>query len=406
MNRAVAVFLVGLLCVPGARADGPTHRGPNRVSLRGDGVMMVNGTPVIPRGLYISTGHTAAIRTRCVELMAQAGFNVVHVEGPWHEDTTFLDRAAELGVWVVAGHTETEDKLWRVRKYRDHPAIIAWTICDDANTKSDVGQLRKMNRLIKEAAPGQLTYIPIGAQSRAVPMPADAYFDCSDVVGWEDYPIARRTVVDPTVRTGERQMARVAATAARSHRPVWVLPQSFAWPGSREPTPAEYRNLCYVGLANNAKGVMPWSIYYRGDDEAARVAKRAAGDPELWDAWYLPDHRDLWTECKTVAGEVRALTPALVDGRYSKLDAGPDASAACWSTGEALTVVVACLSSDRPVAVDVPLPGGPFADPKPLFEGRPAGLRLVGGRLVGTLQPVDVHAYTIRYLGTPDASKD
>ena len=405
MARFVAIFLLGVLCAPCARADDLKHRGPNRVTLRGDGVMLVNGTPVIPCGLYISSGHTAEMRTRCVELMAQAGFNAVHVEGAWHEDTTFLDRAAELGIWVIAGHTETEAKLWRVRKYRDHPAIIAWTICDDANTKSDVAQLRQMNRLIKEAAPNQLTYIPIGAQSRAVPMPADAFFDCSDVVGWEDYPIARRTVVDPTVRTGEVQMASVAATAARFHRPVWVLPQSFAWPGSREPTPAEYRNLCYVGLANNAKGVMPWSIYYRGDDEAARVAKRAAGDPELWDPWYLPDHRDLWTECKTVAGEVRVLTPTLLDGRYSKLDAGPDASAACWSTGETLTVVVASLNSDRKVAVTVPLPKGQFADPKPLFEKRPAGLKLVENQLIGDLQPVDVHVYTLRRLKTPTNGK-
>jgi hypothetical protein len=401
MKRTVVVILLGALVASSEGADGP----PTRTTLRDDGVVLVNGVPFIPRGFYISTGHTGAIRTRCVELMAEAGFNAVHIEGPWHEDTTFLDRAAELGVYVIAGHTETEDKLWRVRKFKDHPAIIAWTIYDDANTKSDVPHLLKMNRLIKEAAPAQLTYIPIGAQSRTVPMPADAFFDCSDVVGWEDYPIGRRSVADPTVRTGEVQMARVAAVASRLRRPVWVLPQSFAWPGAREPTPAEYRNLCFVGLANNAKGVMPWSIYYKGDDAAARARKRAENDSEIWDPWYLPDHPVLWDGCKAVAREIRALTPVLVDGRYAKLHAGPDVSAACWRMPETLTVVVASLDSVRPVAVSVPLPEGTFDDPRSLFEGRPSGLKLVDSKLVGEIGPVDVHVYEIPIRPAPGATK-
>ncbi len=394
MKHTAAVIVLGMLSlVTWAKADGPRLRGPTRTTLRNDGVMLVNGMPVIPRGFYISSGHTGAIRTRCVEVMAECGFNAVHIEGPWHEDTAFLDRAAELGIHVIAGHTETEEKLWRIRKFKDHPAIVAWTIFDDANLNSNVADLSKMNRLIKAIAPGQLTFIPISTQSKTEIVPPDAFFECSDIVGWEDYPIARRPGSTSNVKNGEREMSRVAPVASRHHRPVWILPQSFPWPGQREPTPAEYRNLCYVGLANNAKGVMPWAIYYKGDDEASRTAKRARNDPNIWDPWYLPDHPVLWQGCKAVAGELKVLTPILIDGRYAKLDAGPDASAACWQVGGTLTVVVASIESVHRIKVSVPVPGGPFDEAKPLFPGRPTGLRLNEGKLEGEINPVEVHVY-------------
>ena len=128
-------------------------------ALRQDGVLLVNGKPVFPYGFYISTGHTGDIRLKCVEQIAKMGGTVVHIQGPWHEDTRFLDKATELGLWVVAGHTETEAKLDRVRKFKDHPAIIAWTLYDDANTLSSVEHLTKMNNLVKKIVPHRLTYI-------------------------------------------------------------------------------------------------------------------------------------------------------------------------------------------------------------------------------------------------------
>jgi hypothetical protein len=389
------MFTLGVFLAATAIADEPIPRPSTETTLRNDGVMLVNGKPVIPCGFYISTGHTGELRIRCVELMAEAGFNAIHIEGPWHEDTAFLDRAAELGIHVIAGHTETEDKLWRVRKFKDHPAIIAWTIHDDANTKSDLAQLRKMNRLIKEAAPHQLTFIPIGAQSRTVPMPANGFFDCSDVVGWENYPIGCRTVADPTARTGELQMAQARAVATKYRRPVWVLPQTFAWPGERLPTPAEFRNLCYVGLINNAKGVLPWSIYYKGDDEAARAAKRARNDPHVWDPWFLPDHPDLWDGCKAFASELRALTPILIDGRYTRLDAGSDASAASWQMADSLTVILASLESSRAIRVSISLPGAPLFELKSLFTSQSTAVKLSEGKLEVELEPVAVHVYQV-----------
>ena len=247
-------------------------------ALRQDGVLLVNGKPVFPYGFYISTGHTGDIRLKCVEQIAKMGGTVVHIQGPWHEDTRFLDKATELGLWVVAGHTETEAKLDRVRKFKDHPAIIAWTLYDDANTLSTVEHLTKMNNLVKKIVPHRLTYIPLGRQSRDILMPVDGFFDCSDFVGWEMYPVANPKAAEPNLKATDTQMALVSRAANKANRPYWILPQTFAWPGSRVPTSAEYRNLCYTGLVNGAKGVMPWSIYHNVESElrAKKEGRRKA----------------------------------------------------------------------------------------------------------------------------------
>jgi hypothetical protein len=375
----------------------PKLEGPSRCAVRPDGVLVVNGSPVFPFGFYISSGHTGAIRTRCVELVAGIGGNVVHIEGPWHEDTAFLDRAAELGVYVVAGHTETEAKLGRVHRFRDHPAIIAWTLFDDANTLSNVAHLKRMNALVKTEAPNHLTFIPIGTQSRDVVVPAPGFFECSDLVGWENYPIAARGATDPSIRATETQMALVRKTARALHRPIWILPQTFAWPGGRVPTPAEFRNLCYVGLANDAKGVMPWAIFFRGDTPEVRARKLAERNPHLWDDWFLPDSEPLWNECKAMAHEIQLLTPALVGGVYTKLDTGGDLSAACWTSAHESVVVVASLTDKKATPVLIPLPRTLIGQPERAFPGRPAGLRRNdAGKLTGEVGPADVHVYRFR----------
>ncbi|MBY0513636.1 MAG: hypothetical protein K2P78_06955 [Gemmataceae bacterium] len=366
---------------------------PMTATLRADGTLLVNGKPVLPYGFYISTGHTGDMRLRCVEQVAKVGGNVVHIQGPWDADTRFLDRAAELGVWVVAGHTETDDKLPRVKAFKDHPAIIAWTLFDDANTLSTVEHLTAMNKKVKAIVPHRLTFVPLGTQSVDVPMPAAGFFDCSDVVGWEMYPVASPKAADPSLRATETQLAAVAELAATAKRLYWALPQSFAWPGGRVPTPAEYRHICYVGLVNGARGVMPWSIYHNVESEL-RAKKKADGKP-AWEEWYLPDSKELWAECGAVAAELKALAPLLLDGKRTKLAAGDDLSAAVWVGETESLLIVANLSETAAMKVAVAVQIGPKGDLVSAFKGRPAGLKVVDGKLTGEIGKAEVHVYRV-----------
>ena len=365
--------------------------GPMTSSLRADGALLVNSRPVLPYGFYISTEHTAADRLRCVEAAHAAGATVVHIQGPWPDDARFLDRAAELGVWVVAGHVETPAKLDRVKRFRDHPAVVAWTLHDDANTLSNVPQLAEMNKLVKAEVPHRLTFIPLGTQNRDVVMPADAFYGCADVIGWEMYPVANPKAADPSLKATEAQCRQVAASCRKAGRPFWLLPQTFAWPGGRVPTPAEYRNLCYVGLTNGAKGLMSWSMFAEVDNASVRAKKQAAGEP-FWAKWYLPDSPDLWAECGRVGAELKQLAPLLLDGTFTKMDAGDGLSAACWRGERETLVVVANLSESEPRPVRVAVPGGKLT---PAFAGRPAGLTVADGMLTGTASPAAVHVYRL-----------
>ncbi|MFO0936190.1 MAG: hypothetical protein U0798_06715 [Gemmataceae bacterium] len=369
---------------------------PMKATLRNDGTLLVNDKPVLPYGFYISTRHTAAIRLKSVELVHQIGGNIVHIQGPWDEDTRFLDKAAELGVWVVAGHTESEEKLDRVRKFKDHPAIIAWTLFDDANTLSHVEHLRKMNRAVKSIVPHRLTFIPLGTQSREVPMPSDEFYDCSDVVGWEMYPVASLKAADPTLKATETQMAMVAKAAARAHRPYWILPQTFKWPGSRVPTPVEYRNLCYVGLINGAKGVMPWSIYHMVDSLEVQAKKKAEGKP-AWSEWFLPDSKELWKECGEVARELKVLAPFILDGKWTKLTNSEELSAAIWTRDNETLVIVANLSEKETRPFSLTIPQRQSGSIESAFRTRSTNAKWSEGKLSGELAPAEVHV--IRLAG-------
>ncbi len=364
-------------------------------SFRDDGTLLVSGKPVLPYGFYISTRHTGDIRLKCVEQVHKIGGTVVHIEGPWHEDTRFLDKAAQLGIWVVAGHTETEAKLERVRKYRDHPAIIAWTLYDDANTLSNAAHLEKMNRLVKAIVPHRLTYIPLGRQSRAVLMPGAEFFGCSDFVGWEMYPIANAKSDSAALVSTEKQMRLVATAARAAKRPYWMLPQSFKWPGGRVPTPIEYRNMCYVGLINGAKGIMPWSIYHMVDSAEVQATKKAEGKP-AWEEWYLPDSMPLWAECERVASEFKTITPMILNGTRTKLDTNDNLSAALWTNGERAMVVVANLSETAEHQLSLTFPSELRGEWQPTFENRKNSLKIKHNSISGPLAAGEVAVYQLR----------
>ena len=222
-------------------------------------------------------------------------------------------------------------------------------------------------------------------------MPATGFYGCADVIGWEMYPVANPRAADPTLAATEVQCREVATQCRKAGRPFWLLPQTFAWPGGRVPTAAEYRNQCYVGLANGAKGLMSWSLFAEVDDGATRAKKQAAGQP-FWAKWYLPDSPDLWAECGRVGAELKQLAPLLLDGKYTKLDAGDGLSAACWRGDRETLVVVANLSETATRPVRVAVPGGKLTS---AFADRPAGLTLADGVLTGTVGPTDVQVYRL-----------
>jgi hypothetical protein len=189
-------------------------------------------------------------------------------------------------------------------------------------------------------------------------------------------------------------MSLVSKAAAKYDRPYWILPQTFLWPGSRVPTPAEYRNLCYVGLINGAKGVMSWSIYHRVDPPEVRAKKKAEGKP-AWEEWYLPDSHELWAECGAVGKELKAIAPFILDGKRTKLTEGTDISAALWVKDRDALLIVANLSETTGRAVALTLPKEVNGELKAAFPERASSLTRSDGKLQGEIGKCEVQVYRI-----------
>jgi hypothetical protein len=96
-----------------------------------------------------------------------------------------------------------------------------------------------------------------------------------------------------------------------------------------------------------------------------------------------------------VATELKALAPLLLDGKRTKLAGGADLSAAVWVGETESLLIVANLSESAAVKVSVVMPKGLTGDLTSAFKGRPAGLKVVDGKLTGEIGKAEVHVYRL-----------
>ena len=345
--------------VPDAGPGSPLPPGPGHAAVR-SGRIEVDGRPFFPHGYYyVSWGESPPQMLATLRTIAAAGFNTLHAsrtESNGYE--AFLDEAERLGIRVITEGATTEV----IRTLRQKRAVLAWNIGDDAETHNTPAGLRARHEDTRAADPDRLTYFTVFNWDRWGP-----YLDEGDLVAPYNYPIS-------STRLGEVDFA--VNLARRAGRPMIGIPQAFAWPTDRPPTPVEARNMVYQNLVNNVRGL----IYYNFNQ----------GPP-------LPSlHPELWDATRSFVPEIARLTPALTDGTFTKLDPGVDGVlAATWRLGEQRYVVVVNTDPARARSVSLALPGAPGGTLQPLFGDRPSGLQLSGGRLRGTVNPQDVHVYLV-----------
>jgi hypothetical protein len=330
---------------------------------RADGVWLRDGELTFPIGIYHVSWYSPPAQLRAdLEHIAAAGFDTVHASYTAGNDYEgFLDRAAQLGIGVI---TEGVDETW-IAAHRRHPAVAGWSIGDDVHETVTPDQLTARHAAVRAADPDHVTMFTVWSPKRWGP-----FLPLGDYIAPYHYPISDLwlghcdAVIAPTRRATPRRLG---------------IPQAFAWDEQRAPTPGEYRNLVYQNLCNQVRGLITYP--FRDKDT------------------YLPDHAELWAEVRRVVPEVRALSPTLCDGTFTRLDLPHHAPggivAAYWQLRDTVTVVV--LNTHQTVAqsVDIVLPIPPGAELRPLFSDRPQGLNLSGDHLCGEIAPVDVHVYRL-----------
>lgn len=268
-----------------------------------------------------------------------------------------------------------------VKAYKDHPALLAWYL-NDERPKALVPELTDFYKAVRAADPGHPCFIVL------CNMPDLKYFtSTTDVIGVDPYPAP----VSPLSAVGDD--TECANVSVGRHKPVWVVPQGFAWyqynstnpdrahiPSEdelrtgRAPNYEESRCMAYLALANGAKGLVYFSYYN------LRV---------------LPNYEELWSGLKKIAKEVEVLSPVLLSPddlgvvSCSPSDAKVRTKLKRYC-GQLYLIAVNTENTPCKVTFDLKRPMPKQADV--MFEGRFAR-EIDGSRLTDSFKPYEVHVY-------------
>ena len=290
---------------------GEPTKGP-QVTLRDDGVTLVDGKPFFPIGIYRvrkmeKNGND--YRTAFRELKA-AGFNTVHTYDTWQMKSfqEFLDAAEEVGmkmfipVGAENGNGGFNEKY--VLAARNRKSLLAWYLADDTALHVMKRELLWRHTRCKALDPWHITMHADAAGGECGHRFGE-YFDTTDVFAPEVYPVQQAKPHGREVLQALASQKVVQDTLAANGWPrkaSWPIIQHFdgwaVW--NRFPTEAELRAMTYASIAHGARGILFYAYTGTGWHREGRWARGVRDVPERWD------------EICRLAGELRSLSDALV----------------------------------------------------------------------------------------------
>jgi hypothetical protein len=266
--------------------------------------LIVNGEPFFPLGFYGgATGEEDLAR------IASAGYNTVlsYQYGADKDPRGFLDRAQKHGVWVIYslkdfwqdGRFPEEEyatgadyaREAYVSKLKDHPALLAWYINDEAKPKS-AARVQAMYEMVKKEDPNHPAFnFPLGKPECVFPA-------AGDIFGRGAYPVNAPSHKKFQIRpleevTGNMKTFKdVLPEKGYENTPVWAVLQSFGyglywkkkgpwWLHMREPDFNQIRCITYLALIEDVKGV----IYYSYQDLWRRPSRQNEDEEHFERRW-------------------------------------------------------------------------------------------------------------------------
>ena len=235
---------------------------------------IVDGKPFFPLGIYLS----AVNEKQFAEFMT-GPFNCVM---PYVEPSVKqLDFCRANGIEVIY----PVNSVWSWHKHRpkgvnsdeeaqayverivnerkDHPAILAW-YCNDEISLEKFPQLLARQQLLERIDPGHPTWTVLYQFGEV-----RGYYPTFDVVGTDPYPIPGSPIGNVAMWT------RTTNDEVMGLKPMWQVPQAFAWAdcrgperkNDRFPTREEMVNMSWQCVANGANGLVYWCyrlLYQKG----------------------------------------------------------------------------------------------------------------------------------------------
>lgn len=283
-----------------------------KVYIDAQGFTVKNGRRIFPLGLYL----LHATEDEDMKRISQGGFNTIlaYGYGSDKDPQAYLDRAQKHNLNVILtlqsmypgllqDDTETLKKAGEyIKQLRDSPALLAW-YTNDERSPDWMEKLEGMYNQVKSLDPGHPVY-----QVLYQVTVLKEYFDVTDVLGADPYLIGEENLA----RTSRDSRSVIAAT--RNAKGMWMVPQIMDWAmykaerKPRPPTLDEMRNQAYQAIINGATGLMFYSYF----DLWWTDSTRSKSDKAVFDK--------RWPDVTAMAAEIKALTPAILNGEKVALD--------------------------------------------------------------------------------------
>ena len=261
------------------------------VSLRDDGMTLVDGRPFFPLGVYGVTCLKAADEP-VLEKLKAAKFNAVQTYAGGKEDLDwFLGAAERHGLKAVIeparrNFCRPRDVLETAYALRERPSLLTWYLGDDTATHQSAIHLREVGRCVKAVDDAHITSqsdsvlwrdLTLSRQTRLVGL--------TDVFIPQLYPAMKAEVTGretPEITRDFLEYRRDLAAAGNPVTGIWPALQGFkgygSWP--RYPTAAEQRAQAWLSIVHGAKGLFWYTHHGNGRDGNAGLVD----DPKLWES--------------------------------------------------------------------------------------------------------------------------
>jgi hypothetical protein len=341
--------------------------------------IQISEHPFFPLGFYHDSYNLPFQKLiQAVRDISISGFNTIYAScNNLDNYGIFLDEAERLGIYVIT-QFNIEDPLAVVKKFKDKPAILGWSIADDAGDHASRDQILAFHKQIKAIDPKHYTYISISGWSRKW----SEYTDVADLIGGQSYPIGYPFNNKPQGLPNDLitvyHVFNIGRFEANKHkRPVIANLQTFNWKNERWPTDDEVYNMTYQAILAGVKGILFYS--YEIDEDKS-----------------ITQQPYIWSRLKSIVPEINRLSPVFLEGTLTKLDTKfNDVVAGQWTyqSSSYIIVINTSLQDIRQVAIKIPTKTTSLV--QPLFPNRPSGMVIKDSELRGFIKPGDVHIYQL-----------
>jgi len=245
-------------------------RGSREITLRNDGVTLVDGKPFFPLGMYsVPPSEFASLR--------KMGFNSAHSYSP--ANAAYMKAAEEAGLFVLPrlrGKTRQGRRIYHdptldgavalkyINQIKHSPALLGYYLFDEPNPGNCPREkLLALCDFVRQADPYHLA---AGCNNSF----QTAYYRVSDAMMVDNYPI-------PGPMDGLIRDMRDGAAAQSPSYGLWFVPQAFNYETHftttlekrrhgfrRPPTFDEIRTMPWLAIALGARGLFYYSFQTQG----------------------------------------------------------------------------------------------------------------------------------------------